>query len=139
MIPISVSTNSYLVTAKITATPAAGLEFTFQNIPEISKNNIEVYAIEAVTASQLAKSRDGSTVIAAAGALNVTVSIIDSENRTVLQDYPYYNLVRANTGGLFFLTDFWKVNLTECKIRLNAATSLNVNEVAVFILHYRFI
>lgn len=132
--------KSYLVQAKITASPAGLQQYYFTDVPEISKNNIVLYGIEAFTAAQLAVSPiDNSTVIAANGAPSVSFTLIAPGNKQEVQDMPVYNAVRANNNGNVLLFEGILLNLTSCYITLNAGTNLNVNEVVLFNLYYDFV
>lgn len=132
--------KSYLCQAKITAAPGALQTYNFTDIPEISKNNIVLYGIEAFTAAQLAVSPiDGSTVIAAAGAPSVSFTLIAPGNKQEVQDMPVFNAISANNNGNKILFEGIRLNLTSCYITLNSATSLNNGEVVMFMLYFAFL
>ena len=56
--------QSQLVTATIDGTPTVNRRYKFNDIPNLSRNNIILYGIEAYSASQLSNTSDGSDVVA---------------------------------------------------------------------------
>ena len=90
--------QSQLVTATIDGTPTVNRRYKFNDIPNLSRNNIILYGIEAYSASQLSKTSDGSDVVAAADALGLTVTLKDNQNNEFIYQMPYYNLIRSVNG-----------------------------------------
>jgi len=130
--------RSYLVQARINALGTL-LTFNFDDVPEISKNNIVLYGIEAFTADQMAVSPiDGATVIDAAGAPSVSFTLIAPGNKQEVQTMPVYNAIRSNNNGNVLLFEGIRLNLTSCYITLASTANLNANEVVLFNLYYDF-
>ena len=131
--------QSKFVFAKITGTPAIGQVYSFDinSAQDISAANIKVYAIEAITAAEQAKDQLGNTVVAAAGAPSLVYNIKDTNGKLLMENYSFQrSRVSQNSGFPIYLNDF-KIDLTKSNITLVAATSLNANEVAGFIMYYK--
>lgn len=128
--------KSQLVSAQITGTPAAGQTYTFLDNAELSSKPIKLYGIEAFTATQLAVDDRNNTVIAAAGAPSVTLTLVTEGNKQTIQNIPVYNLIRSNNGGFIFPLADLPITFTKCFITLNAATSLSANQVVCFNFYY---
>jgi hypothetical protein len=130
--------RSVLAEARITATPAIGQRFFFDDIPDISKNNIVVYGIIGYSATQLSTSPQQRTVIAAAGVPSVALTIVDANNVQLVQQMPVYDTVRSLNGGFVATFDNLPMNLTRSYIEIMATTSLNSSESWVCELLYRY-
>lgn len=130
--------RSVLAEARITATPAIGQRFFFDDIPDISKNNIVVYGIIGYSATQLATSPQQRTVIAAAGVPSIALTIVDANNVQLVQQMPVYDTVRSLNGGFVATFDNLPMNLTRSYIEIMATTSLNSGESFVCELLYRY-
>jgi len=128
--------QSQLVTATIKGTPTANRKYTFEDIPNLSRNNITLYGIEAFTADQLLKTSDGSDVITAADSLGVTVTLKDNQNVEFIYQMPYTDLVRSINGGFVILLEPKIINLTSCYIQINDALELANGDKAVFNFYY---
>ena len=132
----SVIIKSQLVEAKITGTPTVGARYKFLEVPNLSRNNIQIYAVEAFGASQLSTTPNGNTVVADADVDQICATFVDDNNTQFVYQIPYYTLIRANNNG--FLTFFKPrtINLNSCFIELTDATGLSADEVAVFNIYY---
>ena len=128
--------NSQLVSAKISTNPTAGKSFKINETGNITTNNVMLYGISAYTADQLAKSLEDNTVISAAAAKGLVVTIQDNNNNTPIQSIPYMELVRASNSGLVLMISPVEVDLSKCFISIVDATGLSLNEVAVFNVYY---
>jgi len=131
--------NSQLVTATINGTPTINRRYKFDDIPNLSRNNIILYGIEAYSASQLVSTSDGSDVLAAADTIGVTVTLKDNQNNEFIYQMPYYNLIRSNNGGFVILLEPKVINLTDCYIQINNALSIAEGDKAVFNFYYDFV
>lgn len=133
--------NSQLVQAVIiSSAPAYGQTYYFEDIPNISKGNIALYGIEAYSASQMAVSPTGNTVVSAANSLNLSVTLVTTENNfKQIENQPYYNFIRSNNAGFVVLLNAIRIDLTKCFITINAAGTLAQNQVALFNLYYSLI
>ena len=107
--------QSQLVTATFDGTPTVNRRYKFDDIPNLSRNNIILYGIEAYSAAQLVSTSDGSDVVAAADTLGVTVTLKDNQNNEFMYQMPYYNLIRSNNGGFVILLEPKIINLTEVR------------------------
>jgi hypothetical protein len=130
--------RSVLAEARITATPAIGQRFFFDDIPDISKNNIVVYGIIGYSATQLATSPQQRPVIAAAGVPSIALTIVDANNVQLVQQMPIYDSVRSLNGGFVATFDNLPMNLTRSYIEIMATTSLNSGDSWVCELLYRY-
>jgi len=131
--------NSQLVTATINGTPTINRRYKFDDIPNLSRNNIILYGIEAYSAAQLVNTSDGADVISAADTLGVTVTLKDNQNNEFIYQMPYYNLIRSNNGGFVILLEPKVINLTDCYIQINNALSIAEGDKAVFNFYYDFV
>lgn len=130
--------QSVLAEARITAAPAIGQQFFFDDIPDLSKNNILVYGIIGYSATQLVTSPAQRPVIAAAGVPSVALTIVDSNSRKLVQQMPIYDSIRSLNGGFIAVFDNIPMNLTKSYIEIMATTSLNNGDSWVCELLYRY-
>jgi len=131
--------NSQLVTATIEGTPTLNRRYKFNDIPNLSRNNIVLYGIEAYSASQLTKTSDGQDVIALADTLGITVTLKDNNQNEFVYQMPYYNLIRNENGGFVILLEPKIINLTDCYIQINSVAGLATGDQAVFNFYYDFV
>lgn len=131
--------QSQLVTASIDGTPTVNRKYKFDDIPNLSRNNIILYGIEAYSAAQLVSTSDGSDVISAADSLGVTVTLKDNQNNEFIYQMPYTNLIRSNNGGFVILLEPKVINLTDCYVQINNALALADGDKAVFNFYYDFV
>lgn len=131
--------QSQLVTATINGTPTINRRYKFNDIPNLSRNNIILYGIEAYSADQLSNTSDGSDILSAADSLGVTVTLKDNQNNEFIYQMPYYNLIRANNGGFVILLEPKIINLTDCYVQINNALGINAGDTAVFNFYYDFV
>lgn len=131
--------KSQLVEAPIVENPGFGVVAYFNDVPNISKNNIKLYGIEAFSDNQMAITPSGLTVISSSDVQNVTVNIVTDSNETIMEDTPYYDLIRSNNGGFITLTNNWRINLTKCFIKITQSGGLVIDQAGVFVLYYDLI
>ena len=131
--------HSQLVTASIVGTPTVNRRYKFNDIPNLSRNNIILYGIEAYSASQLSNTSDGSDVVSAADALGLTVTLKDNNQNEFIYQMPYYNLIRSVNGGFVILLEPKIINLTDCYVQINNVLSLADGYEAVFNFYYDFV
>jgi hypothetical protein len=131
--------QSQLVTATINGTPTINRRYKFNDIPNLSRNNIILYGIEAYSADQLTNTSDGSDILSAADTLGVTVTLKDNQNNEFIYQMPYYNLIRSNNGGFVILLEPKIINLTDCYVQINNALGIVSGDVAVFNFYYDFV
>lgn len=131
--------NSQLVTATIEGTPTINRRYKFNDIPNLSRNNIVLYGIEAYSADQLVSTQDGSDVLALADTLGVTVILKDNNNNEFIYQMPYYNLIRAENGGFVILLEPKIINLTDCYVQINNTLGITTGDTAVFNFYYDFV
>jgi hypothetical protein len=131
--------NSQLVTATFEGTPTVTRRYKFNDIPNLSRNNIVLYGIEAYSAAQLTNTSDGQDVIAAADALGVTVTLKDNNQNEFVYQMPYYNLIRSQNGGFVILLEPKIINLTDCYVQINNVGTITAGDQAVFNFYYDFV
>lgn len=129
--------RSQIVEAKLAGSLAVGNRYFFQDIPNLSRNNIIVYGIEAFTDAQLAVAPSGLTTVGTS--TGIVVTLRDNQKQEFMYQVPYFTLIRANNAGLIIMLKPRILNLTDCFINLTATTGLTLNEVAVFNLYYDLI
>jgi hypothetical protein len=129
--------RSQIVEAKLQGSLAVGNRYYFQDIPNLSRNNVVVYGIEAFTDSELSVAPSGSTTVGAS--TGIVVTLRDNQKKEFMYQVPYYTLIRANNAGLIVMMKPRIINLTDCYVSLTSTTSLSLNEVAAFNLYYDLI
>lgn len=129
--------RSQIVEAKLSGSVTVGNRYYFQDIPNLSRNNIIVYGIEAFTESQLAVAPSGNTTVGTSTGILVTLR--DNNKQEFMYQVPYYTLIRANNAGLIVMMKPRIINLTDCYITLTSTSGLSANEVAAFNLYYDLI
>lgn len=130
--------NSQLVTATFDGTPTVNRRYKFDDIPNLSRNNVILYGIEAYSADQLVATQDGSDVIPAASTLGLTVTLKDNNNNEFMYQMPYFNLIRSQNGGFVILLEPKIINLTDCYVQINSAGGITTGSKAVFNFYYDF-
>jgi len=131
--------RSQLVEAQFVGTPAVGRKYQFLEVPNLARNNVILYGIEAFTADQLSTTPNNNTVIAAADQDQVVVTLRDNNKNEFLYQIPYYTLIRANNGGFIVLLKPRIINLTDCYVQLTNTTGVSTDEVACFNLYYSIV
>ncbi len=131
--------RSQIIECQFTGTPATNKRYNFTQIPNISRNNIILYAIEALTADQLTYTPNNNQVIAASQAVNVVVTLRDNNKDEFMYSQPLYTLVRPNVGGFYTLIKPRIINLTDCYCQLVAEGSVATNQVAAFNFIYSLV
>ena len=129
--------RSQIVEAKLAGSLAVGNRYFFQDIPNLSRNNIIVYGIEAFTETQLAVAPSGATTVGTS--TGIVVTLRDNQKQEFMYQVPYFTLIRANNAGLIVMLKPRIINLTDCYVNLTSTTGLTVNEVACFNLYYDLI
>lgn len=131
--------RSQLVEAQFTGTVAAGKKYQFTEVPNLSRNNIIVYGFEAFTATQLSVTPNNNTVIAAADADQITVTLVDNENRERIYQLPYYTAIRSLNYGFVLMVKPFILNLTKSYVQVTDSSGIGTNEVACFNIYYSII
>ncbi len=128
--------KSQLITAKFRNTPAANQKIYFDDIPEINRDNILVYGIEAYTADQVAQDESGNTLISSAGAKSLNLTLVVRGNDEEVQQIPVTGLIRSNVNGFYTLLNRKCISLTQSYITTNSGSNLSQNQVVQFNLYY---
>jgi|LakMenEpi03Aug12_release.lakeMendotaPanAssembly.Ray.scaffolds.fasta_scaffold1973695_1 hypothetical protein len=125
--------NTYLVEVNL-GTVATQKRINFQFVPQLE--GCEIYAIQSFSASDLAASPNGSTVVSTAGlaACSVTFVIGDDEKIYTL---PISDLRSANIYGFQRMFKNLKINLTKSYITIQTTTGVNNNESVLVNFIYR--
>ncbi len=129
--------QSQLVEARITGDPAASKRYNFTEIPNLSRLNIVLYALEVYSATQLAVSPGGRTVIAAADVDKIVITLKNIGNIQFMYQMPYFSLIRGNNGGFVAMIKPQIINLTDCYMQLTSPTGLAADEVAMINFYYK--
>lgn len=128
--------RSQLVRAKVTGTPTIGNKYYYTEVPNLSRNNIILYGFEVFSATQLSKTPQNETVIAAAGIPNVVLTWRDNKKQEFIYQMAAYTAVRSNNGGFIMLMKPRIINLTDSYIQLTNTASVNSNEVLAVNMYY---
>jgi|LakMenEpi03Aug12_release.lakeMendotaPanAssembly.Ray.scaffolds.fasta_scaffold11230_14 hypothetical protein len=128
--------RSQLVRAKVTGTPTVGNKYYYTEVPNLSRNNIILYGFEVFSATQLSKTPQNETVIAAAGVPNVVLTWRDNKKQEFIYQMAAYTAVRSNNGGFIMLMKPRIINLTDSYIQLTNTASINSNEVLAVNMYY---
>ena len=129
--------RSQIVEAKLQGNLAVGNRYYFKDIPNLSRNNVVIYGIEAFTDSELSVAPSGATTVGSA--TGIVVTLRDNQKKEFMYNVPYYTLIRANNAGLIVMMKPRIINLTDCYVSLTSTTGLTLNEVAAFNLYYDLI
>lgn len=131
--------RSQLVRAKVTGTPTTGNKYYYTEVPNLSRNNIILYGFEVFSATQLAKTPQNETVIAAAAIDQVVCTWRDNKKQEFVYQMPAYTAVRSLNGGFIILMKPRIINLTDSYIQLTDTTGVNTNEVVAVNMYYDLI
>jgi len=129
--------RSQIVEAKLQGNLAVGNRYYFKDIPNLSRNNVVIYGIEAFTDSELSVAPSGATTVGSS--TGIVVTLRDNQKKEFMYNVPYYTLIRANNAGLIVMMKPRIINLTDCYVSLTSTTGLTLNEVAAFNLYYDLI
>lgn len=124
--------ESQIVSAEISATPAAGDAYPFEYNNRIGNNDVAMYVLEAYTETDQATDKQGRTLVSDDGAKSLSVTIYNTDNVAVIENMPYTRFVPRLNNGKNVYIDPVKIDLRACKIFLNAASNLSANEVGLF-------
>ena len=131
--------RSQLLEAQIVSTPAVGKKYQFTEIPNLSRNNIIVYGIEAFTTTQLTTTPTNNTPITAAESLGIVVTLVDNNNNERIYQLPYYTAIRSLNGGFVLMFKPFILNITRSYIQLTNVSTIAAGEVAVFNVYYSIV
>jgi hypothetical protein len=131
--------RSQLIEAQFTGTPATGKKYQFTEIPNISRNNIVVYGIEAFTSTQLSTTPNNNTVVSSGVQDQLVVTLIDNDNKERVYQLPYYTAIRSLNGGFVLMVKPFILNLTRSYVQITDATGISANQVASFNLYYSIV
>jgi hypothetical protein len=129
--------RSQIVEAKLQGSLAVGNRYYFKDIPNLSRNNVVIYGIEAFTDSELSVAPSGATTVGSS--TGIVVTLRDNQKKEFMYQVPYYTLIRANNAGLIVMMKPRIINLTDCYVSLTSTSGLTLNEVAAFNLYYDLI
>ena len=131
--------RSQLIEAQFTGTPATGKKYQFTEIPNISRNNIVAYGIEAFTSTQLSTTPNNNTVVSSGVQDQLVVTLIDNDNKERVYQLPYYTAIRSLNGGFVLMVKPFILNLTRSYVQITDATGISANQVASFNLYYSIV
>ena len=131
--------RSQLLQAQIVSTPAVGKKYQFTEIPNLSRNNIIVYGIEAFTQTQLAVTPNNNTPISSSAQDQLVVTLVDNNNKERIYQLPYYTAIRSLNGGFVLMFKPFILNVTRSYVQITSTTGISQNEVAVFNVYYSIV
>jgi hypothetical protein len=126
-----------LVQAPIRGT-SFGTRCIFDNVQNISANNVRLYGVEFYSATQLAVSPQSQTVLPATAAPSLSLNLVLSNNDIPIESIPVYNLIRSNTGGFITTFNGLEITLQNCFVQVSDTTGLTVGQVALFGFWYDY-
>lgn len=115
-----------------------GTRCIFDNVQNISANNVRLYGVEFYTATQLAVSPQNQTVLPASAAPSLSLNLVLSNNDIPIESIPVYNLIRSNTGGFITTFNGLEITLQNCFVQVSDTTGLTVGQVALFGFWYDY-
>lgn len=128
-----------MLEAQIVSTPAVGKKYQFTEIPNLSRNNIIVYGIEAFTTTQLATTPNNNTPISSTSQTGLVVTLVDNNNKERIYQLPYYTAIRSLNGGFVLMFKPFILNVTRSYVQLTNTTGVSANQVAVFNIYYSIV
>ena len=111
--------------------PAAGSNIPFPNVPQLQ--NALVYGIETFTASELATSQTGKTLVST---LTGLLAVFYNKNYERINLYPTYNLNTIQRYGVIPEFEPFVIDWQKSFIKITNTTSLAANESVLFGFHY---
>jgi hypothetical protein len=126
-----------LVEARIQGT-GFGTRCVFENVQNISQNNIRLFGVEYYSSTVLAVSPNNKVVLPAAAAPSLSLSLVNSSNDVPIESIPVYNLVRSNVGGFITTLNGIEITLQNCFVQVTDTTGLTVGQVALFGFWYDY-
>ena len=109
-------------------TLSQGTNYNFPVIQQL--NGAKVYGIEAFHTDDIAITKQGRTVISAAAAANLTVTLVVGQNEDVYQ-VPYLDLRPGSNSGIIRMLNNKLLDVTNCYITMNSTTGFTANQAAV--------
>lgn len=125
--------KSYLVELNL-GTVAVQKQINFSFIPQLE--GTQIYGIQSFSASQLATSPNGSTVISNAGLGNLTVTFVVGDMQEVFL-LPVADLNSPLIYGFVRMFNNKRLNLTKSFVTIQSTASVNNNESVLFNFIYR--
>jgi hypothetical protein len=127
--------NSYLVEVNIgSGAPAAGQRISFLDVPTL--RNVKVYGIQCLSETNLSKSPNNKTVVAANGCAGAVVTFAIQQSEKVYQ-YPLYDLISSVNGGLIRWFNGLNINLPKSYITILDPTNISASESFMFNFDFR--
>lgn len=136
MYGVPIINRSLTIEVKLTST-SVGQTFQFPDNQIIRGQEVTVYAIEAFTSTQCAKSPSSLDIVTAAGSTGLVVTFQDNTSINRVYEIPYYTLLSYLNGG--FIREFqpFKCVLSKSYIKILDGTNLTANQAAFFNIVYR--
>lgn len=125
--------KSYLVELNL-GTVAVQKQINFSFIPQLE--GTQIYGIQSFSASQLATSPNGSTVVSAAGLGNLTVTFVVGDVQEVFL-LPVADLNSPLIYGFVRMFNNKRLNLTKSFVTIQSVASVNSNDAVLFNFIYR--
>jgi len=114
----------------------AGAETAFPMVENLI-GDVEILGVMAYNNDQLSQTPDGANVVPVADAPKITVTLNKGSDQ-VYKDVPYTDLIRAENAGIWYETEPFPIDLTKCRVKVNAAIGAGPFNVA-FLFVYRVI
>jgi hypothetical protein len=131
--------RSQLVEFQITGTPTTLKRYAPIPIPNLSRNNILLYGIEAFTENQLSATPSGNAVLDSAEQNQAVLTFMDINKDQFIYNFPLFSLIRGNVGGFVTLFQPRIINLTDSYLQLTNVAGVATNEVVAVNLYYQLV
>ncbi len=128
-----ITKNSYLVELNL-GTIGVQRQINFSFIPQLEGS--QIYGIQSFSATQMAVSPNGSTVIVAAGLASLTVTFVVGDTQELFL-IPCADLNSPLIAGFIRMFNDKRLNLTKSFVTIQSAANLNNNESILFNFHYQ--
>lgn len=131
--------RSQLVEFQVTGTPTTLKRYAPIPIPNLSRNNILLYGVEAFTRNQLSATPSGNVVVNSLQQNQAIITFMDVNKDQFIYNFPLFSLIRSNVGGFVTLFQPRLINLTDSYLQLTSAAGILTNEVVAINLYYQLI
>jgi hypothetical protein len=130
-------TNRCLTVEVQLTSVGVGSQFLFPDNQIIRGQNIMVYGIETYTASTVANSPSGYTMVTDSGAANLTLNFLDDKSINLVNQLPYQALNSYIMSGVIREFKPFRMVLTKSFVAISSATNLSVNQAILVNILYK--
>lgn len=131
--------RSQLVEFQVTGTPTTLKRYAPIPVPNLSRNNILLYGVEAFTSDQLSDTPSGNAVVNSLQQSQAVLTFIDVNKDQFIYNFPLFSMIRGNVGGFVTLFSPRLINLTDCYLQLTDAAGILTDQVVAVNLYYQLV